>query len=359
MGLISSKTIFQLHIERISKVRELCKTETGDFPNIPIYIMTSDLNDTIIREYFKSVSYFGYPEGDIYFFRQGVEPCLTFDKKLILESVDSIALAPDGNGGVFSALKNTKALDDMLIRGVRHIHVYGIDNILTKAVDPVFIGLCIEKDAQCGNKVVVRTEKSEKVGLVVNKGNCMCVVEYSEVPPELGEAQNEDGSLVLCAANICNHYFSVQFLTEVLFPQLSGMYHKAVKKIPYFDPDSNTLVSPTQPNGIKLELFIFDAFPFAERWVVAETERSEEFAPVKNEPGNKVDSPDTARALMSAQGKRWLQAMGAVLVDSAGGGEDQSMCEVSPLLSYAGEGLEAFAGRTITLPCYLSEKDLS
>lgn len=63
------------------------------------------------------------------------------------------------------------------------------------------------------------------------------------------------------------------------------------------------------------------------------------------------DSPDTARALLSHQAVRWLRAAGAQVEEPAQGAE--ALCEVSSLLSYAGEGLERFAGQTVTLPCYL------
>eukprot|EP00607_Mallomonas_marina_P004561 CAMPEP_0182426722 /NCGR_PEP_ID=MMETSP1167-20130531/13253_1 /TAXON_ID=2988 /ORGANISM="Mallomonas Sp, Strain CCMP3275" /LENGTH=114 /DNA_ID=CAMNT_0024608379 /DNA_START=308 /DNA_END=649 /DNA_ORIENTATION=- len=113
------------------------------------------------------------------------------------------------------------------------------------------------------------------------------------------------------------------------------MYHQAVKKIPYYDTLTDTIMTPTVCNVMKLELFIFDAFPLADRWIVVEAERNDEFAPVKNESGDKVDSPDTARALMSAQGRRWLQAVGAVFepIETENNIEN-SICEISPLLSY-------------------------
>lgn len=48
--------------------------------------------------------------------------------------------------------------------------------------------------------------------------------------------------------------------------------------------------------GIKLEQFIFDPFPNAQRTALLEVLRNEEFAPVKNAPNeDKPDSPETAR----------------------------------------------------------------
>ena len=99
--------------------------------------------------------------------------------------------------------------------------------------------------------------------------------------------------------------------------------------------------------GVKLELFIFDVFPLATTWIVFEANRDDEFAPVKNEPGNPVDSPDSARLMLSNQGIKWLQSTGAQI-------EGSGLCEVSPLLSYAGEGLETYQGTVVRLPCYLT-----
>lgn len=83
-----------------------------------------------------------------------------------------------------------------------------------------------------------------------------------------------------------------------------------------------------------------------------EVSRDDEFAPVKNAPGTATDSPDTARALISAQAIKWLTAAGARLNASDG---DSGDCEVSPLISYAGEGLQRFRGVGLTLPVYISD----
>eukprot|EP01039_Chlorochromonas_danica_P003025 gene3022-3300_t len=392
IGLLSQKTIFQLHIERIQKIRQLAaqfmktmststatssSSSSGDssgsdgsgsdngngvsLPHVAIYIMTSDLNHQAIIDYFHDNAYFGYPSEDIIFFEQGLEPCFTFDGKIILESLTQLSLAPDGNGGLYKALKQSGCFTNIIDRKIEHLHIYGIDNVLTKSLDPAFIGLCQYYHVECGNKVVWRANKTEKVGVAAELDEHLHILEYSEIPTLLAETiDDKTGRLLFGGGNICNHYLHVSFLKDIILPRLSDVYHIAKKKIPYYDLIEGKTIFPSQTNGVKLEMFIFDVFPLATRWLCMEVERGEEFAPVKNEPGNSADSPDTARELMSALAIRWLEQVGARVIPPQVDNEMRSsshalaQCEISPLLSYEGEGLEHFANVEINLPVYLA-----
>mmetsp|Transcript_1776 Transcript_1776/g.2789 ORF Transcript_1776/g.2789 Transcript_1776/m.2789 type:complete len:482 (-) Transcript_1776:202-1647(-) len=348
IGLLSDKSIFQLHMERLQKVRLLA----GGNASLPVFIMTSSANDSIIRKYFNDNNYFEYPSELVHFFEQALVPCLTPEGKLIVESREGLAMAPDGNGGIYQALRVSGSVDLMTSMGVRHVHVYGIDNVLTRSADPAFIGVCIERGVELANKVVHRAGPEEKVGVTAQRAGRMCVVEYSELPPSMTGA-DEDGKLIFSAANICNHYFSLAFLRDKVLPSIGNTYHVAHKKIPFLNTTTGSTEKPTENNGVKLEMFIFDVFPLADTWAVMEVSREEEFAPVKNAPGSASDSPDTARDLISRQSVRWLTNAGAKVYVSKGTGRKD--CEVSPLLSYSGEGLDHLNGAKIELPCYLRD----
>ncbi|KAG7355237.1 UDP-N-acetylglucosamine pyrophosphorylase [Nitzschia inconspicua] len=343
IGLPSGKTLFQLLSERLCKLK--CLTSDA---SIPFYIMTSPINHQETVDYFQQHEYFGLSKDDVLFFQQGMLPCLTEDDgKIIMETPSTVAMAPDGNGGIYPSLQQSGMMDDMIQRGIHYLHVFSIDNALTKIADPTFVGYCIQQNADCGNKVVWKVGPHEKVGVIAEKDGTPCVVEYSEISTEMAERVDDQGRLVFGAGNICNHFYTIDFLRDKVMPNLGTLYHIARKKIPYWDESTRQTVTPETNNGIKLESFIFDIFPFAERMAILDTERDEEFSPVKNAPGSDTDSPDTARQHLSQQAQKWVIAAGGTLT----GNRDSGICEISPLTSYGGEGLdELVKGKTIECP---------
>jgi UDP-N-acetylglucosamine/UDP-N-acetylgalactosamine diphosphorylase len=90
-------------------------------------------------------------------------------------------------------------------------------------------------------------------------------------------------------------------------------------------------VKPDKANGVKFEMFVFDALPFAGNPVVIETLRQDDFSPVKNADG--LDSPKTSRDDQMRQFARWLRANGATVPTDASGLPSMSV-EVSPLFGY-------------------------
>lgn len=113
------------------------------------------------------------------------------------------------------------------------------------------------------------------------------------------------------------------------------------------------LVVPGQPNAFVLETSILDYFAFTDRAVALQVPREREFAPVREAKG--CHTPAAARQAMHALHCGWVISAGVRLEDS---GDSGSHLEVSPLLSYEGEGLGLdLDGSTLRLPCHLTGPD--
>ncbi|UYV66010.1 UAP1 [Cordylochernes scorpioides] len=257
VSLLSGKTLYQLQAERILRLQHLSNSI------ITWYIMTSEHTKDSTVAFLKKNDYFGIDPDNICIFEQNMIPCLDYNGKMLLDTKYRVARAPDGNGGLYDVLASEGIIADMKQRGIEHVHVYCVDNILVRIADPWFLGYCISKKANCGAKVVKKQLPDEAVGVVCKVNNKFKVVEYSELPTEYAEKVLPDsGDLVFRAGNICNHYFNVDFLEE-MSRGIELQHHVAIKKIPYLDQDGN-YIKPADKNGIKLEKFVFDVFEYSD-----------------------------------------------------------------------------------------------
>ncbi|KAI4865010.1 nucleotide-diphospho-sugar transferase [Hypoxylon rubiginosum] len=373
--LPSHKSLFQIQAERILKIQELAAKRAADPSKavIPWFIMTSGPTRGPTEKFFKKekldelseeenasrakgVPYFGLDPKNVTIFEQGVLPCITNDGKFMLSSKGKLAVAPDGNGGLYKALQDEGVLEKMR-PNIKHIHTYCVDNCLAKVADPVFIGFAAEKKVKIATKVVRKRDAKESVGLILQKNGKPDVVEYSEIDDATRQATDskQPDLLKFRAANIVNHYYSFEYLDGMGDAVNSLPPHVAKKKIPFFDTEKGEAVNPTSPNGIKLEQFVFDNFKWLNlnEFACLEVKREEEFSPLKNaDPAQKADgsfekqpedSPTTSRRHIKEQGLRWVEAAGATVKN----GDADKGLEVSPLTSYGGEGLESLKGQTI------------
>lgn len=331
VGLPSHKTLFQIQAERIVRVQQMAAEKYGNEGRITWYIMTSEHTKGPTADFFKSHLFFGLNEDDIIFFDQGRLPCFDFEGKIFLDEKYHLSSAPDGNGGLYRALKTQGILQDIASRGVEHLHAHSVDNILIKVADPVFIGYCRSKDADCAAKVVRKSSPSEAVGVVCRVNGHYKVVEYSELTDEAAERRDPDGRLTFSAGNICNHYFSADFLAKICNFETKLKLHVAKKKIPYIDANG-IRQKPTEANGIKMEKFIFDVFEFAENFICLEVARDVEFSALKNADSVKKDCPSTAREDLLTLHRKYIREAGGIIGDNID-------VEISPLLCYGGENL--------------------
>jgi UDP-N-acetylglucosamine/UDP-N-acetylgalactosamine diphosphorylase len=116
-------------------------------------------------------------------------------------------------------------------------------------------------------------------------------------------------------------------------------FHRAEKKVPFIDMETGAPVNPGHANAIKLERFVFDALPMCRSSIVYETDRVEEFAPIKNASG--VDSAESSRRIQSIRAARWLAARGVEVPMT--NGEPDCTIEIGPLTAAEARELDGKA----------------
>jgi UDP-N-acetylglucosamine/UDP-N-acetylgalactosamine diphosphorylase len=326
--VVTGKPLFRCFAEQILAAQKRWGV------TIPWYIMTSPINDADTRSFFLDNNCFGLRAKNVFIFPQGMLPSIDAESgRLLLAARHALALSPDGHGGSIKALRASGAVEDMIARGIEHISYFQVDNPLVNVIDPLFIGLhatAPDSSAEMSSKMVAKSCPEEKVGVFCSVGGKTTVIEYSDLPEQLANEHDADGNLRYIAGSIAIHIIGVAFVERLTADahHFGLPYHRAVKKVPFIDPETGRRVEPASPNAVKFETFVFDALPRAESSIVYETDRVEEFAPIKNATG--VDSVETSHQLQSERAGRWLEAHG-VSVPRDGDGRIAARIEISPL----------------------------
>lgn len=317
---IRHKTLFRIFAETIQAVSQRYGAVC------PWYIMTSPMNHRQTLEIFEADAYYGLDQRNVFIFQQGTLPNFGFDGRILLADKDRIARSPDGHGGCIKALARSGALADMKARGIEHISYWQVDNPLVRLFDPLFIGLHAMDGAEMSSKAVIKNAPKEKVGNFCLIDGKVTVIEYIDLPDELAEDRNPDGSLVFQLGSIAIHIINTSFVEKLNQQGHALPLHRAVKKIPHIDHQGNP-VEPAKPNGVKLESFIFDALPVADESIILEIVREEQFAPVKNPTGQ--DSVERTRRMMVERAARWLESAGVDVPHKPDGSPDCTL-EIAP-----------------------------
>lgn len=338
---VSAKSLFCLHAQKVLALsRKYGST-------IPLFIMTSRINDAQSRAFFAEHAYFGLDPDEVHFFVQGMLPSVTPEGKFLISREGGLFMNPDGHGGTFLALQKNGCLETMREKGIEEIFYFQVDNPLVKVCDPLFIGLHHESGARMSSKVVRKRGFEEKVGVIARVDGKTRVIEYSDMGDEIRYAADEGGAMLHWAGSIAIHVIRRDFVETLTRGDLRLSFHKALKTIPTLDEKGN----PAEEKGIKFETFIFDALPLADTSITLEVLREEEFAPVKNMTGE--DSLESSRSMQSDLYRSWLEELGVRL-------KPTTLVEISPLFALDRQEMHArMAGlpREIETDLYLPGLD--
>lgn len=324
---INGKSLFQVFAEKIQAAENTYES------TIPWFIMTSHANHQDTVDFFEANAHFGLQADQVHFFRQGRMPAIDLDGKILLSGKSSIAMSPDGHGGSLRALVRSGATKVMEDLDIDVLSYFQVDNPLIKVIDPAFIGFHVQSQSGMSSKMIPKAYPEEKVGVFCQQNGKTVVIEYSDMPEDLMRATDDTGALKYISGSIAIHMLSRDFIDQMGGGESASAslpFHRANKKITTVDEEGKP-VNPDSPNGVKFEMFVFDALPFSDKTVVIETKRSTDFSPVKNADG--VDSPQSSKEDQMKEFVSWLNAVGEE-VDTDEKGVPVQLIEVSPLFGY-------------------------
>lgn len=252
--------------------------------------MTSPENNDETIRFFNKKDFFGYPKDRIKFFMQDELPLIDTNGKVILDQKWKIKEAANGNGDVFRALNDNGFVDEMANSGIKWVSVGGIDNVLLRLVDPLFIALTAESGYKIGSKSAFKELPDDPISVFCKRNGKPSILEYSHISYEMSEQKDEEENYLYREVNILAHLFSIEALQKLSNVKLP--YHRAFKKNAFINFEGVKEV-PQKPNTYKFEKFIFDGFSCFDDMLLLRVNEDDEFAPIKDFIG--IYSPETAK----------------------------------------------------------------
>ncbi|MFP6672044.1 MAG: UTP--glucose-1-phosphate uridylyltransferase [Pirellulaceae bacterium] len=304
IGSISKRSLLQVLMHRITAIASRYDS------CIPLYIMTSPQTDQPIREFLDQHHYFGMDPAQVKLFCQDVMPAVDQQTgRILMQAPGSLALSPNGHGGMLMAFARHGCLDDALQRNVKYLFYGQIDNPLLPICDPRLIGNHVLADSEMSTHMIRKSSAEEMTGIAVLTGDQLRLVEYNHVPTAIATQTDAEEELIFWAGSMGTHVFSTNLLSRAASLTNILPYHASSKNVPCLD-STGTLVTAETTNAYKFERFIFELATVAENPILVEVDRQESFAPVKNSSTDGMDTPETARRIMSNLYRSWLTAAG-------------------------------------------------
>jgi UDP-N-acetylglucosamine/UDP-N-acetylgalactosamine diphosphorylase len=228
------------------------------------FIMTSHANHAATEAFFRNARLLrpGRRRACISF-RQGRMPAVNFDGKIMLETKARSRCRPTAMAAR-CARWSAAARSTSCARGHRHLSYFQVDNPLVRCIDPAFIGWHVVRGSEMSSKMVPKAYAEEKVGHF-----CAQRPEkpsWWNTPICRWRCRRRSIATASCATSRAASRSMCSTANS------SGAWRggrggrAAVPPGRQEDPDPRRRGRPVKPekaNGVKFEMFVFDALPFA------------------------------------------------------------------------------------------------
>lgn len=294
ISVIEHKSLFQLFAEKTVAAG----LQAGRPLRLAILCAPDNLRET--EEFFAEHAFFGLIQEQVSFFCQGQLPLLDTGGNIFLEAPGAIALGPEGNGTALYHLVLSGIAEKWRQEGIEYVNLIFIDNPLADPFDEVLVGFHSIRSEQVTIKCIERTDPEESVGVIVQQGGALRVIEYNELPDEVKLQGDSDGALLYDLANISLFCFTLSFL-----PALAEACHKMPFHTAYKRADFAEKEHPAY--AWKFERYIFDILPWVAACGVIVYPRQECFAPLKSAEG--PCGPESVKNALQAADRRAISSI--------------------------------------------------
>lgn len=249
---------------------------------IPWYIMTSTYNHNQTINFFEEKNFFDYPKEYVKFFSQSELPLIDTNGNLLLEELHKVKEASNGNGDVFNSMLKNGIIDDMKSKNIEWVFFSGIDNVILDIVDPLFLGLTINKNMNVASKTLFKQDYNSKEWVFVRKNGKPSIIDCNYLSDKMKIQKDKKDNYLYREVNILAHLFNISAIDKIAKENLP--YHRAFKKNDFINEEGMKQV-PENPNTFKFETFIFDAFSLFDDMLLLRVNKDDEFAPIKDFTG--------------------------------------------------------------------------
>ncbi len=304
------KSLFQLFCEKVNAAAQ------RDGAQVPLALMTSPLNHDQTVAFFEENNGFGVSPERLSFFQQGMLPLLDHNKKPTHER------GPDGNGPALKYFCESGIFAKWRELGIEHVHVLLVDNALADPCDAELLGVHASEGLDWTVKCIEKESPQEKVGVLAEVEGRLQVIEYTELPKELG--------VEFALANTGMFCLSMDFIEHVKDVRLP--VHLAKKK------RAGRWI-------FKQETFLFELMKEARKSAAVLYDRESVFAPLKNKEGDKCHR-SVLSALQQSDRSQFEKVTGERIEDSH--------FELDPAFYYTTDKIfKRWHGRNLPLTSYI------
>ena len=279
-----NKSLFEIRCEELKDANKKYNS------NILWCIMTSKENDKQTKDFFEENNYFNYPKDRIIFFMQDTIPLIDVEGKVMLQECYKIREVSNGNGNIFLSMKKSGLIEKMKSENIKWVSIGGIDNVLAKNIDPLFLGLTISNNLEIASKTIFKENPLDKIAVFCKINNKPGILNYSDIDLEISEKKDENNNYLYRDINILCHLMSFNAIEKSINIDLP--YHRTYKKNVFINSEGMKEV-PAGPNSFKFENFIFDVFSFFDNMLLLRVKKEDEFAPIKDFTG--PNNPEVAK----------------------------------------------------------------